>query len=163
MDEKPRRRWFRFRLSTVLILTAIVAGGMACRPFVVLRWDRVKYQDWVRAARSMGPAESKWRIGMGPGDTASKPYTYWIVSAVPNPRLAYVALVIVASLLLKLSLRFIVVQRPALILINLAVLLAAAIMAGRLQGDIRSPRQGSRLYQYPPNEWVVPSPSHEPE
>ena len=29
MDEKPRRRLFRFRLSTVLILTAIVAWGMA--------------------------------------------------------------------------------------------------------------------------------------
>ena len=35
MDEKPRRRWFRFRISTVLILTAIAAGMMACRPFVV--------------------------------------------------------------------------------------------------------------------------------
>lgn len=36
MDEKPKRRWFRFRLSTVLILTAIVAWGMALRP--VLDW-----------------------------------------------------------------------------------------------------------------------------
>jgi hypothetical protein len=35
MDKKPKRRWFRFRLSTVLILTAIVAWGMACRPYVV--------------------------------------------------------------------------------------------------------------------------------
>jgi hypothetical protein len=36
MDEKPktRRRWFRFRLSTVLILTAISAWGMATRPYV---------------------------------------------------------------------------------------------------------------------------------
>ena len=33
MDEKPKRRWFRFRLSTVLILTAIVAWAMACWPW----------------------------------------------------------------------------------------------------------------------------------
>jgi hypothetical protein len=37
MDEKPKRRWFRFRLSTVLILTAIVAWAMATRPHVILR------------------------------------------------------------------------------------------------------------------------------
>jgi len=29
MDEKLKRGWFRFRLSTVLILTAILACGMA--------------------------------------------------------------------------------------------------------------------------------------
>ena len=28
MDETPKRRWYQFRLSTVLILTAIVAWGM---------------------------------------------------------------------------------------------------------------------------------------
>ncbi len=31
MDDKPKRRWFRFRLSTVLILTAIAAWAMALR------------------------------------------------------------------------------------------------------------------------------------
>jgi hypothetical protein len=36
MTEKPKRRWFRFRLSTVLILTAIVAWAMACRPYVTV-------------------------------------------------------------------------------------------------------------------------------
>lgn len=36
MDDKPKRRWFRFRLSTVLILTAILAWAMATRPFFVL-------------------------------------------------------------------------------------------------------------------------------
>jgi hypothetical protein len=34
MDAKPKRRWFRFRLSTVLILTAIAAWGMSCRPWI---------------------------------------------------------------------------------------------------------------------------------
>jgi len=34
MVEKPDRRWFRFRLLTVLILTAIAAWGMALRPYV---------------------------------------------------------------------------------------------------------------------------------
>lgn len=36
MPEAPpaRRRWLQFRLSTLLILTAIVAWGMSCWPFV---------------------------------------------------------------------------------------------------------------------------------
>jgi hypothetical protein len=33
MNAQPKRRWFRFRLSTVLILTAIAAWGMACPLF----------------------------------------------------------------------------------------------------------------------------------
>jgi len=44
MDEKPPRRWFRFRLSTVLILTAILAWAMATRPrigIVILQFRRV--------------------------------------------------------------------------------------------------------------------------
>jgi hypothetical protein len=32
MDETPMRHLFRFRLSTVLILTALAAWAMACRP-----------------------------------------------------------------------------------------------------------------------------------
>ncbi|MBX9790305.1 MAG: hypothetical protein K2Y37_15410 [Pirellulales bacterium] len=36
MDEKPKRRWFLFRLSTVLILTAIAAWIMVTRPRVGL-------------------------------------------------------------------------------------------------------------------------------
>ena len=39
MAETPKRRWFRFRLSTVLVLTAIVAWGMATRPYVVSRTE----------------------------------------------------------------------------------------------------------------------------
>jgi hypothetical protein len=31
-----RRRWFRFKLSTVLILTAIAAWAMSCRPFFAI-------------------------------------------------------------------------------------------------------------------------------
>ena len=41
MDEKPKRRWFRFRLSTVLILTAIVAWYMASLPFYDPDADKV--------------------------------------------------------------------------------------------------------------------------
>jgi hypothetical protein len=29
MNEQPKRHWFRFRLSTVLILTALTAWGMS--------------------------------------------------------------------------------------------------------------------------------------
>jgi hypothetical protein len=44
MDEKPKRRWFRFRLSTVLILTAIVAWGMATHPSI--RCGAVQAVTW---------------------------------------------------------------------------------------------------------------------
>ncbi|MGD9644170.1 MAG: hypothetical protein AB7U73_00560 [Pirellulales bacterium] len=40
MDENPKRRWFRFKLSTVLILTAIVASWMALRPSIRFRHYR---------------------------------------------------------------------------------------------------------------------------
>ena len=44
MDDSQgtKRRWFRFRLSTVLILTAIAAWGMACWPWV-LTTERLVY------------------------------------------------------------------------------------------------------------------------
>jgi hypothetical protein len=29
MDEKPRRRWFRFSLGSLFVVTAICAGGLA--------------------------------------------------------------------------------------------------------------------------------------
>jgi hypothetical protein len=43
MDEKPKRRWFRFRLSTVLILTAITAWGMARRPDQLFHFSRATH------------------------------------------------------------------------------------------------------------------------
>jgi hypothetical protein len=46
MDETPKRRWFRFRISTVLILTAIAAWGMAIRPGVNIQYDHYKGPAW---------------------------------------------------------------------------------------------------------------------
>ncbi len=50
-NDKPKRRWFRFRLSTVLILTAIVAWGMA-------RWPLLEedYYLMLRAIPYPGPS-----------------------------------------------------------------------------------------------------------
>jgi len=42
MNETPKKRWLRFRLSTVLILTAIVAWGMAVGPWTTL-YSRVMW------------------------------------------------------------------------------------------------------------------------
>ncbi|MGE0536606.1 MAG: hypothetical protein AB7O68_16670 [Pirellulales bacterium] len=36
MTVPTKRRWFRFRLSTVMILTAIAAWAMSCRPWWIL-------------------------------------------------------------------------------------------------------------------------------
>jgi hypothetical protein len=56
MDEKPKRRWFRFRLSTVLILTAITAWGMACRPWIDWHHERTPIVQW----RDLFPQASLW-------------------------------------------------------------------------------------------------------
>jgi hypothetical protein len=50
MQEKPRRRWFQFKLSTVLILTAIAAWGMAIPPLVVTGYSgTLTHLDEVRS------------------------------------------------------------------------------------------------------------------
>ena len=36
MDEKPKRRWFQFRLSAWFVLVAILAWAMTCRPLYVV-------------------------------------------------------------------------------------------------------------------------------
>ena len=35
------RPWFRFRLSTILVLTAIAAWAMACRPYLITTTEHV--------------------------------------------------------------------------------------------------------------------------
>lgn len=57
MDATPKRRWLRFRLSTVLMLTATAAWTMALKP-----WLEVNYQR-------LNPATPEWestmRLGKG--------------------------------------------------------------------------------------------------
>ena len=77
MDERPKRRWFRFRLSTVLILTAIAAWGMALRPLFV----------------SVKPGYK--------GHFVAVPAGPYFTAVVPNPNLKWPALALAAFLAWK--------------------------------------------------------------
>jgi hypothetical protein len=102
MDAQPKRRWFRFQLSTVLILTAIAAWGMACRPYVGLFYHH-------------DIADRSYSAGHIPNDLGDE--GHWVTSFMsskattgqhglqlyvgPNPELAYPALALAAFLAWK--------------------------------------------------------------
>ena len=101
MADPPKRRWFRFKLSTVLILTAIAAWAMACRPDPgLVYYDTASGREFV--------------AGHFPNDFGDDGYwTFSIVSSKstavrhlqvflgPNPELAYPTLALVAFLAWK--------------------------------------------------------------
>jgi hypothetical protein len=90
MDEKPKRRWFRFRLSTVLILTAIAAGGMATRPYLLTS------ERFIRQADTAMPGPSWFPVAGSMG------VTLWTVEVRSlNPRLLWPALALFAFLAWK--------------------------------------------------------------
>ena len=110
MDEQPqkpeakhlqaKRRWFRFRLSTVLILTAIVAWGMACRPHIGLEYwtnpltSRTHVVGYIPEDRdgSWRFEASSWNVSTSRG---------LIVHVGPNPQLAWPTLALAAFLAWK--------------------------------------------------------------
>lgn len=68
MDEQPKRRWFQIRLSTVLILTAIAAWGMACRPWFQVIFFADTLTNQVVKSYSLGMPEKPstlWYIQVG--------------------------------------------------------------------------------------------------
>ncbi|MBX9788880.1 MAG: hypothetical protein K2Y37_08175 [Pirellulales bacterium] len=55
MDRKPKKSWFRFRLSTVLILTAIAAWGMPlCERSPVLVMTRPTTGEFIEIDHFLG-------------------------------------------------------------------------------------------------------------
>jgi hypothetical protein len=100
MTEPPKRRWFRFRLSTVLILTAIVAWGMATRP-------RAGGRYWIET----GASSSHGTFGHLPEGGRDEPgwWTFLLSSTTsthrelilyigPDPQLAWPVLALAAFL-----------------------------------------------------------------
>jgi hypothetical protein len=89
MNEQPKRRWFRFRLSTVLIVTAIVAWGMACWPW--LRPQGVAHSFPVEI-----PVSEGW-TDIGPGPNIAGPTRTWFREQSPiNPSLIGPALALLS-------------------------------------------------------------------
>jgi len=93
MSENPRR-WYQFRLSTILVLVAILAWAMACRPY----WTA----DTLR--RSTPEEHLAWHAQQSPGQIArvrqklsqmgrlgptDKFRVYFSVRGGVNPRLAW--------------------------------------------------------------------------
>jgi hypothetical protein len=70
MDEKPKRRWFQFRLSTVLILTAILAWAMATRPYC--------WREYTAYAVSNPAPGQRTAIGAFVSKRRSKGHMAWI-------------------------------------------------------------------------------------
>jgi len=93
MANKPKRRWFRFRLSTVLILTAIAAWAMASRPWMV------EYEEWAYGSMSDPPPpgfENAIGTSRGPGGVR-----WFQIVERPNPNLLWPALTLAAFLAWK--------------------------------------------------------------
>ncbi|MBX9791118.1 MAG: hypothetical protein K2Y37_19540 [Pirellulales bacterium] len=92
MVEKPKGRWFRFRLSTVLILTAIAAWVMATRPWFV---TYVEEQSTLATDPRLDGSQG-WK-GVGDGVT----WLWFRESRYPNPHLTLPALSLAAFLVWK--------------------------------------------------------------
>ena len=86
MADPPKRRWLRFKLSTVLILTAIVAWGMACRPYIEQRHYNGDDPDI--------PWLMRYAISRTPN--LPPPQVYFVTSKFPNPDLLWPALTLAA-------------------------------------------------------------------
>ncbi|MGD9647385.1 MAG: hypothetical protein AB7U73_16855 [Pirellulales bacterium] len=95
MDAKPQRRWFRFRISTVLILIAIVAWAMACWP-----WAAVSKRIILATAADIDPAISFTKVLFSRTTPNNGPLVEetWIE---PNTAAAYPALALAAFLAWK--------------------------------------------------------------
>ena len=96
MDEKPKHRlWYQFRLTTVLILTAILAWGMACRPFLAR-------EDYPRVETVFGdPNQPGWWVAIGTGSDDPDAGGALVLRFGPMPALAYPLLVLALFLAWK--------------------------------------------------------------
>ncbi len=101
-------RWLRFRLSTVLILTAIAAWGMACRPYIIRTTD-LFFTPPGKSPRVIStfagfygdPGSDEW-LQAGAKIPQTSPGNYAITPRIlPNPRLIWPGLASVAFLTWK--------------------------------------------------------------
>jgi hypothetical protein len=67
MDEKPKRRWFQFRLSTWFVLVAILAWAMTYQPWIVTETiqGRSSYIQLPSSSKSTADFESAYYQWLG--------------------------------------------------------------------------------------------------
>jgi len=72
--QHPSRRWYQFRLSTILVLVAILAWGMALRP-----WLAFELQDFFPMGNQAGAGLSaSWHGEGGPNATYEEGLIVWL-------------------------------------------------------------------------------------
>ncbi|MBX9791239.1 MAG: hypothetical protein K2Y37_20145 [Pirellulales bacterium] len=89
MVERPKRRWFRFRLSTVLILTAIAAWGMACRPTLSVEYSSSTAGKAHIIGRLMPHARELWWVHCALISGPFMDYDAIDIQVGPNPELKW--------------------------------------------------------------------------
>ena len=100
MVAQPKRRWFRFRLSTVLILTAIVAAAMAAWPWVTIERTTIT-SNGSHGPACYGSAPVLPRFRYVGGETTRTSVSWHYAREHFNPELAYPALALAAFLAWK--------------------------------------------------------------
>ena len=119
-EAQPRRRWFQFSLSTVLILTTIMAWAMATKPYIIAKTELL-YTPRGELPRVIStfagqygdPGSDEWLQAVANIPQRSKGGRYEIASRnLPNPRLIWPGLALVGLVVWKAG-RAMVVRRRA--------------------------------------------------
>jgi hypothetical protein len=95
MTPAPKRRWFRWSLRTMFVLTTIAGWGLACRPYWIKRESRVDVsrQEFLSGTNDNrniigGGIESTWSSHSHDGQPHKSTIYYRIVEhSGPNPQL----------------------------------------------------------------------------
>lgn len=107
-DARRRRRWPRFKLSTILVLVAICACAMACRPLWIDgmdSWRQITQQEYLRRLEIALEARRlpEWRRPPEPIMAMTGPPSYYVEEPGPNPKLKWLILALAVFLTWKLA------------------------------------------------------------
>jgi hypothetical protein len=76
----PPRRWFQFRLSTWLLLIAILCWAMSARPYARSYWSLVSVAPVLGMPRD-ATVEGRQILGNYPGDLDNPDFPEWLQAA----------------------------------------------------------------------------------
>lgn len=106
--DPPPRRWYQFRLSTILVLVAIAAWVMACRPLWIDgmdSWRQITHAEYMQRLEVSLDARRlpEWRRPPTTIVAMTGPPSFYIEEPGPNPKLKWPILALAAFLTWKLS------------------------------------------------------------